>query len=74
MMERLKDSVTGFGLWREPSGGGGYTYYTDDCGCGRVCWDGAMDDPRIVFEILDREGSLENWLGVYYKLKEGSNG
>jgi hypothetical protein len=47
-----------------------YRYYTDDCGCGRVFWDDAIDDPRLVFEILDREGSLEGWLKIYYESKE----
>jgi hypothetical protein len=69
-MERLEDSFTGFGLWREPSEAGGYRYYTDDCGCGRVFWDDALDDPRLVFEILDREGTLGQWLKIYYEGKE----
>jgi hypothetical protein len=68
-LERLDDSVTGFGLWREPTEAGGYRYYTDDNSLGRVFWDEALDDPRLVFEILDREGSLHDWLNSYYKAK-----
>lgn len=69
-LERLRDSVMGYGLWREPSEAGGYRYYTDDCGCGRTLWDDAIDDPRLVFEVLDREGSLQAWLDSYYEYKE----
>ena len=69
-LERLKDSVMGFGLWRKPTEAGGYEYYTDDCGCGRVFWNDAIDDPRLVFEILDREGSLQNWLDSYGEYKD----
>jgi hypothetical protein len=72
-LERLWDSeVTGFGLWRQPTGAGGYRYWTDDNSIGRVAWDDAIDDPLLVFDILDREGSLENCLKLYYERKKVS--
>lgn len=71
-LEKMEDSVTGYGLWREPSEAGGYRYYTDDCGVGRVVWDDVLDDPRLIFEVLDRQGSLQNWLDAYYECKRPS--
>lgn len=69
-LERLEDSVMGYGIWRKPTPVGGYEYYTDDCGIGRRFWNDAIDDPRLVFEILDREGSLQRWLDSYYEYKK----
>ena len=66
-LERLEDSITGFGLWRKPTEAGGYRYYTDDNAIGRACWDDVIDDPLLVFDILDRDGVLDAWLKVYYQ-------
>lgn len=68
-LERLPDSVTGFGLWRRPTAAGGYEYITDDCGIGRKAWNEAIDDPILIFDILDREGSLDKWLNCYRDLR-----
>lgn len=70
MMERLKDSIFGWGLWQEDNGAGGYTYWTDDVSCGRRVWDDCLDDPRLVFEILDRQGVLYKWLAIYEEIKK----
>jgi hypothetical protein len=68
-LERLSDSVTGYGLWRKPTPVGGYEYWTDDNAIGRKAWDDALDDPTLIFDILDREGTLEQWLDYYKDLK-----
>lgn len=68
-LERLEDSVTGYGLWRKPTGAGGYEYFTDEVPCGYSFWNEALDNPIMVFEVLDREGSLNNWLKLYYEAK-----
>lgn len=68
-LERLPDSVNGYGLWRRPTVVGGYEYWTDDNSIGRKAWDDSLDDPVLIFDILDREGSLDNWLKYYQDLK-----
>ena len=69
-LERLPDSIFGWGFWREDNKAGGYTYWTDDNAIGRRFWDDCVDDPRLVFEILDRQGTLEKWLSLYKREKE----
>lgn len=68
--EPQEDSVVGHGLWRQPSEAGGYRYLTDDCGCVRVFWEEAIDNPLLVFEVLDRNNALDLWLHLYYKRKQ----
>ena len=64
-LERLEDSIFGYGLWRRPTSAGGYEYWTDENAIGYSFWNDALDNPLLIFEILDREGSLESWLEVY---------
>lgn len=68
--ERQEDSVTGFGIWKQPSEAGGYRYLTDASGCGHIYWEDAIDDPLLVFELLDRDDTLHLWLHTYYKRKQ----
>jgi len=69
-LERMEDSVVGYGLWRKLEDHGGYSYWTDEIPCGFMFFDEGLADPRMIFEVLDRQGSLHQWLDSYFEHKE----
>jgi len=68
-LERMEDSVVGYGLWRKQEAHGGYSYWTDEIPCGVMFFDEGLTDPRMIFEVLDRQGSLHQWLVSYFELR-----
>lgn len=63
--------VTGYGLWSRSDGVGGTEYLTDSCGCGHIVYNETFNDPLIVLEILERQGTLDKYVA---KVKEKYNG
>lgn len=68
-MERMKDSVTGYGLWQKSEPHGGHSYWTDENAIGFCFYDEGLTNPLMFLEILDRKGELQKYLEYYEQLK-----
>ena len=59
-LEPFYDTARGYRVYRQKAGHGGYTYWIDDVGGGRVLFDEGLDDWEPLYELRKKlDGQIQ---------------
>lgn len=50
-IEFIYETARGYGMYRQKAGHGGYSYFSDDIGGGRLVWDDGLSDKEMLLEL-----------------------